>query len=138
MEVGCNERMSFLRHGEIFRSDDLLYSRRSLHRGYVELYGGSGRELSPPAHRLDEFPVGYSWRVALQQSPLPLHQPELIVGKWSLEGKNYFASHRLPERCRAHTNWDPPGQQGGGSVKELSPKRLDPLAGFDPTMYGRF
>jgi hypothetical protein len=26
-------------------------------------------------HPSDESPVGYSWRVALQQSSLPLHQP---------------------------------------------------------------
>src|ERR1022692_4724261 len=26
---------------------------------------------------MDESPAGYSWQVALQQSPLPLHQPEL-------------------------------------------------------------
>jgi hypothetical protein len=41
-------------------------------------------------HRVDESPVGYSWRVALQQSPLPLHQPRLIVGERSVEGKNFF------------------------------------------------
>jgi len=35
-------------------------------------------------------PVGYSWRVALQQSPLPLHQPRLIVRQRSVGGKNYF------------------------------------------------
>jgi len=29
------------------------------------------------AHRADESPVGYSWRVALQQSSLPLHQSRL-------------------------------------------------------------
>jgi hypothetical protein len=31
------------------------------------------------AHPLDEFPVGYSWQVALQQSPLPLRQLPRIV-----------------------------------------------------------
>jgi len=70
--------MSFLRHREIYRSDEglLEWERQS---------------LPPlPAHRLDEFPVGYSWRVALQHCPLPLHQPRLIVGERSVEGKNYF------------------------------------------------
>ena len=70
--------MSFLRHREIYRSDEGLmeWERQRL--------------LSPPAHRLDEFPVGYSWRVALRQSSLPLHQPRLIVRERSVEGKNYF------------------------------------------------
>lgn len=71
--------MSFLRHTEIYRSDDeevMKWERQPL--------------LPLPAHRLDEFPVGYSWRVALRQSSLPLHQPRLIVGERSVEGKNYF------------------------------------------------
>ena len=70
--------MSFLRHREIYRSDEVFaeWERQSL--------------LPPPAHRLDEFPVGYSWRVALRQSSLPLHQPRLIVGERSVEGKYYF------------------------------------------------
>jgi hypothetical protein len=60
--------MSFLRHPEIYQvleqcsSNDLLLERAR----------PSGHALT---HRLDESPVGYSWRVALQQSPRPLHQP---------------------------------------------------------------
>jgi hypothetical protein len=60
--------MSFLRHREIYQvlepcsSDELLLERAR----------PSGHALT---HRLDESPVGYSWRVALQQSPRPLHQP---------------------------------------------------------------
>jgi hypothetical protein len=70
--------MSFLRHREIYRSDEAIveWGRQPL--------------LPPPAHRLDEFPVGYSWQVALQQSLLPLHQPRLIVRERSVEGKDYF------------------------------------------------
>ena len=70
--------MSFLRHKEIYRSDDgpQLWERQFTCR--------------PRPHRLDEFPVGYSWRVALQQSPLPLHQPRLIVRNRSVDGKNFF------------------------------------------------
>jgi hypothetical protein len=68
--------MSFGRHKEIFRSDEGVRERQPICR--------------PRAHRLDEFPVGYSWRVALQQSPLPLHQPRLIVRRRSAEGKNIF------------------------------------------------
>jgi hypothetical protein len=52
--------MSFLRHKEIYPCDE-------------------GRDLAtaPPLIAVDEPPAGYSWQVALQQSPLPLHQPEL-------------------------------------------------------------
>jgi len=51
-----------------------------------------GRDVNatPSLHRLDEFPVGYSWRVALQHGPRPLHQPRLIMEKPSIAGKNYF------------------------------------------------
>jgi len=60
--------MSFLRHREIYQVlepslPDLLF---------IERARPSGHALT---HRLDESPVGYSWRVALQQSPRPLHQP---------------------------------------------------------------
>ena len=60
--------MSFLRHPEIYQvlepcsSNDLLLER-------------ARPSVHALTHRLDESPVGYSWRVALQQSPLPLHQP---------------------------------------------------------------
>jgi len=43
-----------------------------------------------PAHRLDELPTGYSWRVALQQSPLALHRSRLIFIQRSVDGKNFF------------------------------------------------
>lgn len=59
--------MSFLRHWEIYQ----VYTGLSVERARPD-----SRAL---AHRLDESPVGYSWRVALQQSPLPLHQPKLIL-----------------------------------------------------------
>jgi hypothetical protein len=70
--------MSFLRHLEIYQSDE----------HWLEL----GRQFGPTphAHRLDEFPAAYSWRVALQQSPLPLRQLGAIVRKRSSQGKNYF------------------------------------------------
>ena len=69
--------MSFLRHTETHQPDERLRKRAR----------PEGHAL---AHRYDESPVGYSWRVALQQSPLPLHQPRLIVGERSVEGKNFF------------------------------------------------
>ena len=53
--------MSFLRHKETHQR--VLKVRGRDHVGHA---------LTHPS---DESPVGYSWRVALQQSPLPLHQP---------------------------------------------------------------
>ena len=49
--------MSFNRHWEIYPSDE------------------DASLTGVPAHRLDEFPVGYPWRVALPQCPPPLYQP---------------------------------------------------------------
>jgi len=69
--------MSFLRHQETHQSDQ-RFTKRARPLGHAL------------AHRVDESPVGYSWRVALQHCPLPLHQPRLIVGERSVEGKNFF------------------------------------------------
>jgi len=69
--------MSFLRHRETHQSDAHLRKRAR----------PVGHAL---AHRGDESPVGYSWRVALQHCPLPLHQPRLIVREPSVEGKSFF------------------------------------------------
>ena len=77
-QVECSSSMSFTRHKEIYRSDTSGRSK------------GRQLSLSPLPHRLDEFPVGYSWRVALQQSPLPLYQPRLILRLRSVDGKNFF------------------------------------------------
>lgn len=53
--------MSFLRHRETHQT--ILNVKGRNHVGYAL------------THLSDESPVGYSWRVALQQSPLLLHQP---------------------------------------------------------------
>src|SRR5208283_695214 len=50
--------MSFWRHGEIYPCDE-----------------GHSLATVPWLIAVDESPAGYSWRVALQQSPRPLHQP---------------------------------------------------------------
>ena len=60
--------MSFLRHREIYQVSEPSFTDGLL----LERARPPGHALT---HRLDESPVGYSWRVALQQSPLPLHQP---------------------------------------------------------------
>lgn len=60
--------MSFLRHQEIYQVSQPSRESAPL----LERARPLGHALT---HRLDESPVGYSWRVALQQSPLPLNQP---------------------------------------------------------------
>ena len=103
--------MSFLRHWEIYRVNELLplRERQTARR--------------PRAHPLHEFPVGYSWRVALQQRPLP--QLPRIAQKQRVSAKLSFQ----------------PGQARDKSVKTslcFSPRRRSPLAGFEATTYGRF
>jgi hypothetical protein len=69
--------MSFLRHQEIYQVSEHRFGARELKRARP-----CGYAL---AHRLDESPVGYSWRVALQQSPLPLRQPAATLRQSSGE-----------------------------------------------------
>ena len=45
--------------------------------GNLSMRGGHDLAAVPPLIAVHESPAGYSWQVALQQSPLPLHQPEL-------------------------------------------------------------
>ena len=66
--------MSFLRHREIYQVSEPGFRDKELKRARP-----LGHALT---HRLDESPVGYSWRVALQQSPLPLHQPAATLQQW--------------------------------------------------------
>lgn|SRR5262252_6048679 len=75
--------MSFLRHRETHQADEQLKSSDLLN----ERARPFGHALAHPA---DESPVGYSWRVALQHCPLPLHQPRLIVSNRSVKGNNSF------------------------------------------------
>jgi hypothetical protein len=63
--------MSFLWHQEIYQ-----VSQPSCESELVKRARPCGHALT---HRLDESPVGYSWRVALQQSPIPLHQPSATL-----------------------------------------------------------
>ena len=102
--------MSFLRHWEIYRVRKTLVRERQTAR-------------RSRAHPLDEFPAGYSWRVALQQCPLPLRQLPRIVSDTVSSGKNFLS-----------------GQPNDRSVKDfhLSSQAANPLAGFDPTTIGRF
>lgn len=79
--------MSFLRHQEIYQ-----VSQPSCESEQVKRARPCGHALT---HRLDESPVGYSWRVALQQSPLPLHQPRLIVQKQSVNTRLFSQFERF-------------------------------------------
>src|ERR1019366_4170908 len=45
--------------------------------GNLSMRWGHDLATVPPLIAVDESPAGYSWQVALQQGPLPLHQPEL-------------------------------------------------------------
>ena len=90
--------MSFLRHQETHQSDDLECERARRNRHAL-------------AHRADESPVGYSWRVALQQSPLPLHQPAATLQQWRGDLQEAIAAIRGPHlnlwshfRGAPHTN----------------------------------
>jgi hypothetical protein len=49
-----------------------------------------------PCHRIDELPVGYSWQVALQHCPLPLHQLGLILTQQSAHGKTFVRTVMMP------------------------------------------
>lgn len=73
-EICRGASMSFLRHREIYQVSEASFRDRELKRARPRGHA--------PAHRLDESPVGYSWRVALQQSPLPLHQPAATLQQW--------------------------------------------------------
>ena len=59
--------MSFFRHGEIYRSD--VGSKAN----------GNRPKPAPPTIVSMSLRLAIPWRVALQQSPPPLHQPRTIV-----------------------------------------------------------
>ena len=80
--------MSFLRHREIYRSDV------SREQGAAEM-----DDRRSPAHRLDESPAGYSWRVALQQSPLLLLRPYSFLSIqlcWPSAFRSTATCHHFP------------------------------------------
>src|ERR1700730_17567545 len=118
--------MSFLRHREIYQVSEPTFGVRP----WLERARPRGHALT---HRLDESPVGYSWRVALQQSPLPLHQPVPTLQHWRGELQE-------PDRCNldptltcgltlgAHPN--PPTAVGG--IRETSPLAYRRLELNDP------
>jgi hypothetical protein len=98
------QAMSFLRHWEIYRVRITLVRERQIAR----------RSRAP----LDEFPVAYSWRVALQHCPLPLRQSPRIVRETASSGKDFLS-----------------GQPNGRGVKDfhLPSQAANPLAGFEVT-----
>ena len=73
-----SERLSFSRHREIYQSDEQQSERARL----------CGHAL---AHRLDEFPVGYSLASCSPAELASASPTALIVSNGSVEGKNLFS-----------------------------------------------
>ena len=115
--------MSFLRHKEIYQvSHTLCADNLSLERAQPH-----DRAL---AHRLDESPVGYSWRVALQHCPFPLHQPAVTLRQWRAELQVFCRPAAAPHlnllsrfSSAPHTHL----VRGGSLMLEPTPER-PPLA----------
>ena len=77
--------MSFLRHGEIYRSDVGMKTILSLEPSAASRRSAlshlKGRGFNPTPFPSSAMSLGSAipWRVALQQSPPPLHRPESMV-----------------------------------------------------------
>ena len=71
------ERLSFLRHKEIYQSDEQKSERAQ----------PCGHAL---AHRVDEFPVGYSLASCSPAELASASPTGLIVNNGPVEGKNIF------------------------------------------------
>ena len=69
--------MSFLRHQEIYQSDERPSERARLRRHAL-------------AHRLDEFPVGYSLASCSPAELASASPTGLIVSNGSIEGNNFI------------------------------------------------
>ena len=69
--------MSFLRHTEIYQSDELRSERARLRSHAL-------------AHRLDEFPVGYSLASCSPAELASASPTGLIVSNGSVEDKNFL------------------------------------------------
>jgi hypothetical protein len=73
--------MSFLRHGEIYRSDVALKTIPSLQPSTASRWSAlsqdKGRGFHPAPFPSSAMSLGSAipWQVALQQSPPPLHRP---------------------------------------------------------------
>ena len=77
--------MSFLRHDEIYRSDAGMKTILSLEPSAASRWSApshdKGRGFDPAPFPSSAMSLGsvIPWRVALQQSPPPLHRPESMV-----------------------------------------------------------
>jgi len=77
--------MSFLRHDEIYRSDVGMKTILGLEPSAASRWSASsqdkGRGLDPAPFPSSAMSLGPAipWRVALQQSPPPLHRPESML-----------------------------------------------------------
>src|SRR6266542_4638334 len=86
--------LSFLRHGEIYRSDVGLKSILTLRPNAASRWSaletevkGCGFDAAPFPSSAMSLGLGIPWQVALQQSLPPLSQPEPLCNdqKWSVE-----------------------------------------------------
>ena len=85
--------MSFLRHQEIYQV--------SIRNFGNDLFNERARPSDHAlTHRLDESPIGYSWRVALQQSPLLLGVDRLKISSFKQILKTYHRGKNKNYVCR--------------------------------------
>jgi len=90
MKVESNEPLEFLRHMEIYQSDERNRAGAGENRmgaWKTERARLCGHAL---AHRLDEFPVGYSLASCSPAELASASPTALIVSNGSLEGKYFF------------------------------------------------
>ena len=79
-----SERLSFLRHREIYQSDEQKDERARVRK---ERARPCSHAL---AHRLDEFPVGYSLASCSPAELASASPTGLIVNNGPVEGNNFF------------------------------------------------
>jgi hypothetical protein len=93
MEVESNEPLEFLRHMEIYQSDERKQAGAGDRMGAwkTERARLCGHAL---AHRLDEFPVGYSLASCSPAELASASPTALIVSNGPLEGKYFFRRTR--------------------------------------------
>jgi Integrase core domain len=95
--VSMAATMSFFRHREIYRSD-----------GKRKRVGSRPESASRPIVSMS-LRLAIPWRVALQQSPPPLHQPMVILRKRSLFEKRKSFNGRCSYRRLSQRRGPPQG-----------------------------
>ena len=124
--------MSFLRHGEIYRSDVGMKTILRLEPSAASRWSApshdKGRGLDPAPLPSSAMSLGSAipWRVALQQSPPPLHRPESMVHapaetvNHHLAGAGEFSTGEMGNFQPALTTWLVRGCAGLASRRKPS------------------